>query len=99
MKRLKIIKKDNYLYTLEDKNNKKYKFNLEFITTNIIPNINDYIYMSEELLDKNYKEYSNIYTFGPLDSLHGRDINNENNPDIIRIDIKEKSIYLKRLYG
>ena len=99
MKKLKIIQKDNYLYTLKDNNNKQYNINIEFQDTNIIPNINDCIYISEKLLDNNYNEYSTIYTSGSLDSIYGRKIDNENNPDIIRIDIKDKTIYLKRLYG
>ncbi|MBR3161129.1 MAG: hypothetical protein IKF19_00155 [Bacilli bacterium] len=99
MKKLKIVNKKNSLYILEDNNKIKYKFNIEFQDINIIPNINDYIYLSKVLLDNNYNEYSNMYTFGSLDSSYGRNIINENSPDIIRIDIKEKSIYLKRLYG
>ena len=99
MKKLKIIKKDNYIYTLEDKENNQYTLNIEFQDIDTIPSINNYIYMSEELLDKNYEEYSTMYTFGPLDSSYGRKIKDENNPDIIRIDIQDKSIYLKRLYG
>lgn len=99
MKKLKIVKKDNYLYTLEDKDNKQYILNIEFQDIEINPNINNYIYLSEKLLDKNYKEYSSMYTFGLLDSIYGRKITNDNSPDIIRIDTKEKSIYLKRLYG
>ena len=99
MKKLIIIKKDNFLYTLKDKNNKEYIFNLEFQDIDIILNSNDNIYFSENLLNKNYNEYSTTYTFGPLDSTYGRNIDNENNPDIIRVDTKEKTIYLKRLYG
>lgn len=99
MKKLKIINKDNYLYILEDKSHKQYQLNLEFQDINIIPNINDYIYISEKLLDKNYNEYSTMYTFGALDSTYGRNIDNENNPDIIKIELKDNSKYLKRLYG
>ncbi len=99
MKKLKIINKDNYLYTLEDKDNNRYIFNLEFQEISIMPDINDFIYISKKLLDKNYEEYSNMYTFGPLDSSYGRKINNENNLNIIKLDIKDKIIYLKRLYG
>ena len=99
MKKIKIIKKDKYIYTLKDNNNKQYTLNLEFIDIDTMPDKNDYIYISEKLLDKNYKEYSNMYTFGPLDSSYGRIIDNENNPDIIRIDIGKNSIYLKRFYG
>ncbi|MEE3343022.1 MAG: hypothetical protein VZS44_02915 [Bacilli bacterium] len=99
MKKLKIIKRDNFMYTFIDDKNKEYTINIEFQDIDTLPKINDYIYISEKLLDKNYQEYSNIYTFGPLDSSYGRIIDDENNPDIIRIDIGKNSIYLKRLYG
>lgn len=99
MKKLEIIKADKYEYILKDDDNNNYIFNIEFQDVDILPQVGDYIYMSKELLNKNYKEYSNTYTFGSLDSIYGRTINNENNPDIIKIDINNKSFYLKRLYG
>ena len=99
MKKLKIINKDNYLYTLEDKEKNKYELNIEFQDIDTIPNIDDHIYISEKLLNNNYNEDNNIYTFGKLDSKYGKTIETENNPDVIRIDTKGQSIYLKRLYG
>ena len=99
MKKLKIIEVDNYEYHLKDNDNKDYIINIEFQNIDELPKVNDYIYISNELLDKNYREYSNNYTFGPLNSEYGRNINDENNPDIVKIIINDKTIYLKRLYG
>lgn len=99
MKKLEITKVDNYEYYLKDKNNNEYNFNIEFQSIDIKPKIGDYIYISDELLDKNYIEYSKFYTFGPLNSKYGRKIIDENSPDVIKIETNNNSIYLKRLYG
>ncbi len=99
MKKLTIINIDNYEYTLKDKNDLNYNFNLEFQNIKIKPKVGDYFYMSDELLNKNYQEYSNTYTFGPLGSLYGKTINDENNPDIIKLQIDNESLYLQRYYG
>ena len=99
MEKLTIKEVDNNIYRLEDSDNKKYKIILEFQNIEELPTIGDTIYISEELLNKNYEEYSTFYTFGPLDSIYGRSIDDEKNPDLIRVDINNKSIYLKRLYG
>lgn len=99
MKKLTIINIDNYEYTLRDNNNLNYNLNLEFQNIDIKPKTGDCIYMSDELLNKNYQEYSNTYTFGPLGSFYGRTITNENNPDIIKLQIDNESLYLQRYYG
>lgn len=99
MKKLEIIEINNYEYHLKDDNNKTYIINIEFQDIDIKPNINDYIYISEELLDKHYKEYSNFYTFGSLNSSYGRQTEEDNDVDIIAISINDKKTYMKRLYG
>ena len=59
--------------------------------------------MSDELLNKDYKEYSTFYAFGSLDNISGRKIeNNQNIQDIITIETNNQNIkrkHLKRLYG
>ena len=99
MKKLTIINIDNYEYVLRDNNNLNYNLNLEFQNIDVKPKTGDYIYMSDELLNKNYREYSNTYTFGPINKSYGRTITNENNPDIIRINADNASLYLQRYYG
>lgn len=99
MKKLEIIEINDYEYHLKDDNNKIYIINIEFQDIDIKPNINDYIYISEKLLDKNYKEYSKSYTFGNIDSIYGRKIEEDNDVDIIAISINNKKTYMKRLYG
>ena len=99
MKKLIITNIDHNLYTLKDKNNIIYKFNINFYNLTKLPSTSDIIYISNNLLDKNYIEYSNYYNFGKLNSEYGRNITNENNPDILIIEIEGKKEYLKRLYG
>ena len=97
MKKLRILKVDKYDYILEDYKNNKYKFNIEFQGIEKFPKENDIIYIPNNLLNKNYKEYSNVYTFGNLDNNCGRNIINEE--DIIILIINNNKYYLKRLYG
>ena len=105
MKKLEIIEVNNYLYKLKDTNNNIYNFTFEFHSINPNPTIGDTIYMSDELLKKDYIEYSNFYAFGALNDTSGRNVEDEENiQDIIMIeskggkeDVKKK--YLKRLYG
>ena len=100
MKKLKIIEIDNYLYTLKDEENKIYKFTFEFHDIETLPKINEYIYMSDELLDINYKEYSNFYAFGSLEDTSGRKVDGDKNiQDVIAVQTDTKKKYLKRLYG
>ena len=99
MKKLKIINIDNNYYTLKDNEERIYRLTLIFHNTNIIPKLNDYIYLNHNLINKKYEEYSECYIFGPLDSNYGRKITNKNEQDLIKIQTDNNSIYLKRLYG
>ncbi len=100
MKKLEIIRVDNYMYTLKDNENNLYIFTFEFHSMKKKPQVGDYIYLSDELLDKEYIEYSESYAFGSLDDTSGRKIEeNKNTQDLIVIQQGEKKKYLKRLYG
>lgn len=85
MKKLKVIKIDNYLYTLEDEDKNIYVINIEFIDTDI--NIGDYLYISNEVLEEN-----NLYTYGPIEK--ESDIK-----DLVKVIKKDKDEYLQRYYG
>ncbi len=39
------------------------------------------------------------YTFGPLASPYGVEIDKENDKDIIIVETKQKKLYLQRYYG
>lgn len=99
MVKLRIVNKNNYEYKLEDEEKKTYNINIEISETGIKPQIDDYIYISNELLNPRYSGYSTSYTFGNLDSKYGKESINLADIDVIRIITNEKEIYLKRLYG
>lgn len=86
MVKLKILKKNDYDYTLEN-NNKKYNLNIEFY--NIEVNIGDYIYLSEKLLKD-----ENLFSFGPI-----KQEDNIKEEDIIKLIKDNKEYYLQRYYG
>ena len=94
MKKLEIIKVDKYTYTLQDKNSNDYELILDFQNIEEQPQIGNYIYMDETIL-----ESKNFYTFGKLNSEYGRKIENENDKDLIILETNNKKYYLKRLYG
>lgn len=85
MKKVRVIEVNNYVYTIEDTNKKKYNINIEFIDNNI--SIGDIIYMPNEVLME-----KNIYTYGPIE-------NNTNVDELIKIVKDKQEIYLQRYYG
>ena len=100
MKNLKILNINNYKYELEDEEHNIYKLNIEFYDLEKEIKVNDYICMAEELLNKNYTEYSNFYRFGKLNSPYGRKITEiQNSIDIIGLKQSNNLIHLQRYYG
>jgi hypothetical protein len=85
MKKLQIKKVNNYEYTLIDKE-KEYILNIEFYDIEK-PNIGDYIYLPNKILEENI-----LYSFGPIKR-------NAKDEEYIKLDIKGSSIYLQRYYG
>ena len=90
MIRLKIISKDKYDYCLLDNAGKKYNINIDFINTNYIPGVDDYLYLTKEMIEE-----VNIYTFGPL----SKNINTIDGNDIIKVSSGSEEFFLQRYYG
>lgn len=99
MKKLEIIKQNNYEYCFKDENSNEFNLNLEFLDIEQKPKIGDYIYMHEELLDSQYDGYCSSYTFGSVDSKYGKQNIALDDVDVIKLVIDKKGIILKRLYG
>lgn len=99
MVKLRIVNKNNYEYELKDEEQKNYNINIEFLGVEIEPKIDDYIYISAELLNTRYSGYSTNYVFGELDNKYGKENINLADIDVIRVVTTQKEIYLKRLYG
>ena len=95
MKKLMIAKKDNYEYVLKDTDNKEYQFNIEFYNVERLPEVGDYLFMSEKMLQEN----NFVLSFDVLESEYGRKIENADDDDIVVLMINEEKIYLKRVYG
>lgn len=98
MMKLKIESINNYNYELID-NEKKYNINIEFFDIKEKPEIGDILYINEKLLNKNYKEYDTFYRFGSIYNSSGRELNKNNEEEVIILNINNKNIILKRLYG
>ena len=90
----KLIVKDikNFTYILNDENH-DYKFNFEFYDVDI--SNDDIIYMHDSLLINT----NELLAFGPINGVYGRNIENENDPDLLIVKKNNKLIYLKRYYG
>lgn len=95
--KLQVQDIDNDKYVLVDDNSNQYIFNLYFYETdkNDIKNI----YMSKELLNPNYYEYSDIYNFGPLGRVYGRKLSKKTIQDVIILEKDKDKIILQRYYG
>ena len=83
--KLKVIDIDKYNYKLEYKNDILIK-NIEFYSENK-PDINNYIYISKNVLNENVLSYGKIKYFNNL------------NENILIIEKNDKKIYLERYYG
>mgnify|MGYP003317186449 CR=1 FL=1 len=99
MIKLEIVSKNNYEYILEDKNGNKYIVNLEFLDISQKPEIGDYIYLNNELLNTKYEGYSTSYTLGNLENEYGKENIAIDDIDVVKLVVKNVEIYLKRLYG
>lgn len=93
--KLEIVNMDEYLYHFKGEDNKKIVLNIEFVDIEYKPQNGDCIWFDTSLL----KEKNNLYTFGDLESEYGRANLSLDDADIIKIETKDKEIYLKRLYG
>lgn len=88
MKKLKIVKIDNYDYTFVNSNGKNYTLNIEFYCE-YKPSIGDIIYFPDDLL----KEV-NLFAFGDI-----YDDPNMEETDMIKVVSGDRQYYLQRYYG
>ena len=95
MKKLMIVKKDKYEYVLKDTDNGEYQLNMEFYNVEKDPEVGDYLFMSEKILQEN----NAVLSFDTFESEYGRKIENALDDDIVVLMIKDEKIYLKRVYG
>ena len=96
---LKIENINKNLYTLKDEEDITYELVLKFLDLNVTPVVGDSISISEELLREDYEGYSTFYTFGSLDSTYGKANISLTDIDVIKLNVGNKTIFLKRLYG
>ena len=99
MVRLKIENKKDNDYVLRDQKGNSYEMNFEFFDIEEAPKENDYINISAELLNPRYKEHTKYLSFGGMENTCGRSGDKLTDTEIIKIEIEDKEIYLKRLYG
>lgn len=88
MKKIRLINIDNYKYTFEDNENKRYNLNIQFF--DFEPKLEDTFYMPEDILKE-----KNIFSFGFIN----KEDKNTSIEDIIKIVRNDEEIYLQRYYG
>ena len=99
MVRLKIESKNEQKYMLKDRKGNSYELNFDFFDIESEPKENDYISISAELLNPLYKEYTTYFSFGGMENHCGRSGDKLKDTEIITIEMEDKEIQLKRLYG
>ena len=99
MKKLKIVEVDDNKFFMKDLDGNNVVLFLNFVDFDVHLTKNNYIYISEKLLDKNYIDYNYKYYFGPIGSKYGRKIENADNPDILIVEVHNERFYLQRYYG
>jgi len=96
------ISESGHLYTLEDEVGKKFEIVLYVWDVEPPPQVGDYIWFSDVLLDTKIQGGWEHFTFGNLSEISGRNINTEDldtSDEIFVIERNNEKIYLKRLYG
>lgn len=88
MKKVKVVKIDNYDYTLVDFDNNIYEKNIEFYSS-IKPSVGDIIYISESILNE-----VNLYAFDMLYTTSNVEID-----DVIKLVHNKEEYYFQRVYG
>ena len=89
---LRVLKKDGYLYTLEDDEQNQYELNLDFIDVDNTIEVDDMIEMNNDLLV--HEKYTGL-TFGKMDSSYGRGNLSIGDKDVIVLHKNGKEILLK----
>ena len=92
MIKLRIINKNNLLYTLLDIEGNEYDKHIEFIGDKI-PQMGDYIYLTKRILNE-----INIFCYGPLNSIYSKK-DNVNKHELMKVVTKDGEYYLQRYYG
>lgn len=92
MKKLIIKNINSFIYTLDD-GVRNYNVKMEFFDAE--PLIGDTLYVHDNLL----KSFNELLSFGLIDGIYGRNIQDSNDPDILVLNQGTKRIYLKRYYG
>ena len=86
--KLRVKKIDNTNYKLKDSKGNIIIKNLIF-NTNKTPNIDEYIYLSEQIIKE-----KNIFQYGIINNL-----DKINNNEVIKIETKDGEYFLQRYYG
>ena len=92
IKKLIVKNIENFTYMLSDESN-DYEFNFEFYDIDV--DREDIIYIHDSLLRKKHE----LLSFGAINGIYGRNIIDENDPDLLVIKKGDNLIYLKRYYG
>ncbi len=97
MVKLQILEiKDFNEYVLYDSKNKtKTSLILEFYEMDK-PNVKDFLFLHESLLNKNSENFAQPYAFKPIDN---KNDNRFYEPDYAGLHTDEKDIILERIYG
>ncbi len=88
MKKVKLIKINEYDYVFEDSNSKIYNLNIEF-HGNIVPKEGDIIFFPDTILNE-----KNLYAYGPF-----KEDKNLSDDDLIKVVSSKGEYYLQRYYG
>ena len=88
MKKVKLIKINEYDYIFEESNGKKYIINIEFYGDKL-PKEGDIIYFPDKILNE-----KNLYAYGGL-----KEDKNLDDEDLIKIVSGNMDYYLQRYYG
>ncbi len=86
---------DRYHYVLRDKDNNKYKFDIEFHDLDKDPEVEDVFFVNDNFL----RLRNTFLSYGSIDERYGRKIKSSKDEDLLVLFHDGENIYLKRFYG
>lgn len=86
---------DKYHYVLKDKDNNKYKFDIEFHDLDEDPKVEDVFFVNDNFL----KLRNTFLSYGSIDGKYGKKIKSSKDEDLLVLLRDGENIYLKRFYG
>ena len=99
MKKYTILDVQGKKFVLRDDEGKEFKIEFNLYDLEVAPAMGDMLTFDENLLDERSEYYYPFYDFGDIKSPYGREIDTDNHPELMILNLGGKEYRLKRFWG